>query len=424
MKCEERAAPPWSDLPQPIPWEETEWLQDNRELLSSDFLHTLEQVQAIHPGGELPDADVTWRMYRLAQLLVAQARESQHSGDLPVVLTTYQAALHVCDMLRPHGNSEDWYRANDRESLVLQSLLFWATADGQTGDQLQQAIEWSQSWLGREQEWITPLTADHQRQRQVLREILFSHSQSDLRPVDIERLHSWFSIVPGERQRWQRLLNVQEATFRAGVQLCIDDVRDQGDMRRVFRHGSWDDPSWLLSTPVDRRRLSTWNKLNAWTVSTPLIRDFLWGDWHPRDLLISNLLQENQRRATHLSLRLIHWRLQHGSYPTRGEWQQVTRDHNLPPDVLTGMPFKYLPKGLHNDNVRYLYVGSPLDGAYFDASGQPVLASPEALAEDFAEIYLRDSFLRVSASAAECRSAAWATDRGAEEPSSGGTEDN
>ena len=115
MKSRGIAAPPWSDLPRPILVTSRQpGCNDHQEELNDTFVRALEQVESIHTAGEAARPAKSRRQCSgLATLMVAQAREHQHSGNLAAAWQVTDTAMHVCDMLRPHGDSVDWCMAAD-----------------------------------------------------------------------------------------------------------------------------------------------------------------------------------------------------------------------------------------------------------------------------------------------------------------------
>jgi hypothetical protein len=202
-----------------------------------------------------------------------------------------------------------------------------------------------------------------------------------LSPKETDRLIIMLSLIPGEHQRWQRLLNVMEVSARDYMQRCISDVLRHRDVTRFFSVEDWEANYWsnVTQNRGDAKAPRAWQRLPDWKASTPLMRPFDLAGLQARYLLESNMLLENQRRATHLRLRLIAWRLQHGAYPTTSEWREVHGGQEPLLDVLSGKPFTYLPDGADVNAAKYFLAREPLGGFYADASRQPLLASPEAL---------------------------------------------
>ena len=374
MRLNSVAAPPWSELPSSIPAAETQWLDENRDALQQELLPAMDHAEDLFRVGGPLDRSTDIRMKWPVYLLVASARERQAAGDLATAQGDYRSAIRICDKLRSSGGPFDCLTARQAEYLILQNLLFWAAADGQTADQLTKAIEWSREWCAKEREWSTPLTLDFQLQRESIAQMFEADASETLQSGPTGKYLFWASILPGEGRRWQRLLNVMERASKDVMQAAIVDIQDQQPITWLFS----DDPQrgWRDVWP------SEWNQLEEWRNSTPLLRPFLDRTIPARDLLIGNVLLENTRRATHIQLQLIEWKLRHGAYPTSKEWEQALPSLHLPFDILTGRPFVYLPTGLNRDLVEYISVLEPLGSFYADASGVPVLVSPEALRVD------------------------------------------
>ena len=379
---------PWSSLPEPIPAAETQWLHAHQAMLSDALLEDLNQLRSIHLVTGMPGAADPWDFFAqlrsLAELYVVQAREDQQSGDLSAALARYQAAMRVCELIEQHAAykyPQLWFQSADMESDILQSLLFWAADAKQTDSQLQQAIDWSQSWLGKEQEWLPLMMSVIRERRRLFDESLSSdgwRTYRDHLPVTDFVGPFLSSRIPGERQRWQRLLNVLDQTCREDVQRCVSAVQSGQDVEWVM-WGPVQEDHWLRAAVVrggDRLAWNDWNTLDTWATSTPLIVPRI-STWPSASRMLIHCLQrENQRRATYVGLRLIQWRLQHGAYPTRSEWQELVRNLNVSHDAVSGRRFEYLPEGLHNEAVSYLAVPSPFAWLHCDASGQPALARP------------------------------------------------
>jgi hypothetical protein len=317
---------------------------------------------------------------------VAQARQRQFAGDLDGALTRYKSAMRACEILRPQGDSFAWWMANHGEFVILHNLLFWAADKNQTGAQLQQAIDWSRTWLGKEASWTTPVIADAQLQRDIIRDLPSPFGRSgDVLDVyilsyPIDPISIWAATIPGERPRWQRLSNLLEQANADVIEQYVRDVQRHQSIEQLFAGGDANHSSWF--DRGDRRRHDHWKQLEAWLSSTPLFPRFAGSMWSTREILVNQVLLENQRRATHLSLRLLQWRFEHGSYPTSLQQLQVEPDESLPPDVLTGRSFEYVPEGLETNAVRYFSPSGPLGPSWVDASGVPVVASPKAMLED------------------------------------------
>ena len=320
-------------------------------------------------------------MQRFAGLLVAQGRERQSTGDLTNALDSYRAAMHACETLRNGGDSFAWWMAWVGEQAILQRILFWAADQRQTSDDLKRAIDWSRTWFGKESSWTTPVVVDAQSRRDRIRDLpsmfLGSIVGSDVTTTSLttDQAMAWCAAVPGERQRWLRLVNVLEQARLDVVRQYIGDVRHDENILELFT-GDIASPTWFIRG--SRRRPDQWKQLDTWVSSTPLFRAFGDQTLHDRSLLETQVLLENRQRATHVALRMILWKHQHGSYPAALQDLQTDANDSLPRDILTGREFEYLPEGLTTDAARYFSYGA----SWVDASKAPILASPEALRED------------------------------------------
>ncbi len=383
IKAEDVTLPRWSDLPRRIPEWESQWLRENVELLDDSVLSRLQLIETLHGPGTRPhqDYEESVQMQWFVRLLVAQGRERQSNGDLPDAMESYRAAMHACETLRNGGDSFAWWMAQGGEEVILQNILFWAADKRQTIDDLQRAIDWSKGWLGKESSWTTPVVVDAQSQRDRIRELpsvfLESIAGSDATDTSLttDQAIAWCAAVPGERQRWLRLVNVLEQARLDVVRQYIGDVRHEENILELFTGGT-DSPTWFIRG--SRRRIDKWKQLDAWLSSTPLYPTFRGQTLHEHSLLDAQVFLENQRRATHVALRMILWRHQHGSYPATLQDLQTEGDDSLPHDILAGREFEYLPGGLTTEAARYF----SLDSSWVDASKVPILASPEVLRED------------------------------------------
>ena len=115
--------------------------------------------------------------------------------------------------------------------MVLENLLFWAAAKGQTSDQLQQAIDWSRDWLGREQEWTTPLMADVRFAAGRVPELPVVAQRTGRSPEDIDRLVTALLRHPGRASAVATALErAGKSSLDVACSRCIEDVKSTNGM--------------------------------------------------------------------------------------------------------------------------------------------------------------------------------------------------
>jgi len=85
--------------------------------------------------------EATWTIKLSGELVVANGRELESSGDLDGAWNRYQAALRFVSQMRPFQTNYQFHRVNEVEHLVLGQLSRWVGRKDQTIQRLRAAAD-------------------------------------------------------------------------------------------------------------------------------------------------------------------------------------------------------------------------------------------------------------------------------------------
>ncbi len=291
----------------------------------------------------------------LIPLILLSGRELESQGKLDEALDRYFAALRC----RVQLIDLDW-RTFANVPRVFRDFTLWAVQKGQTAARLKSAIDRLAKLRPGDLHFDDELKADYliatrQLQGTYLDGWLFhAHSYYHLATENL-----WITLMPWERIRAQRMLNLIVATGLERYRSIVETLEDQSDAAsgvvQYLAPYVLPDPTaydFLAVQYIFPEWLRTWH----WPADEALMQKVGWfnstlpqanGIGEHGEVIAKSLAWfEADRRATIIILALEAYRLEHGALPE--SLQQLARAYldKVPDDPYSGKPFVYFPKGI------------------------------------------------------------------------------
>ena len=307
------------------------WIDANQEVIAM----TLTVIRATECDGLEPPGRERLgpAAYKLAGLLLAEARWLEDEGDLDTGLQRCLETLKMSRHVRPRNR---FPREADRiESSVYNHLEHWAAKPGQTPERIRTAIQAVEAQIAQPPSQTDKIKADYLVARRIVEgdiDLLTNRGGNSSRQTTAIRSIVALQWIPWERARTIRLLN----RYTAHQLLSLEDVE------RAVADG--------LKLPMPhhlryRNRFPYGNsRLTGWNHGARLLERFHDLDWYWKARM--SVDAATQRRATCLLLALTAWKLEHGKLPDTLDDLVGPYLTKLPPDPHTGEPFRYFPQGI------------------------------------------------------------------------------
>ena len=307
------------------------WIDANQEVIATTMVLTrATECDDLEPPGRERLGEYG---YRLAGLLLGEARWLEDEGDLDAGLELCLATLRMSRHIRPRNRFPR--EADHIESSVYNHLEYWAAKPGQTPERIRTAIKAVERQISQPPSQSDKIKADYLVARRIVEgdiDLLTNRGGNSSRQTTAIRSIVALQWMPWERARTIRLLNqwtAQQLLSLENVERAVADgmqlpITNRFRYRNHLRYG--------------RSRLTGWNQTAA------ILERFHDLDWYWQARM--SVDAATQRRATCLLLALTAWKLEHGELPDTLDDLVGPYLTKLPPDPHTGEPFRYFPQGI------------------------------------------------------------------------------
>ncbi len=301
--------------------------------------------------------------YALGSLIETSARQLQAEGKLDLSLENYMAAMRMIRHARQSLTARTSYWTEFMEHRVLLDLCYWASAAGQDAERIQRAMKQLDELYA-----TMPMGESYLEWRHQMVGMLLDDRDDSMRDLDVN-LGYWASAEERRAVRWIRQILPWEIV-RAQRLLNHSTARDLLWLRTVQANLQQGIP--LASIPRDDQDQA---QLRRWASTSLLGRiedSYLPGS--SRDAVVAIA---THRRATQLTLALLAWKWEHGSFPdSLDQLVGVYIDH-VPIDPLDGKPFQFFARGL-DETIQWQSYGWPQLTFQLPA-GAPLLFAPREI---------------------------------------------
>jgi hypothetical protein len=305
--------PAWGPLP-PLTEEEKKCLTENTKAIQLAREASRRSRCEFNTPKITPDR---YHIYELGLLLFYHARQLEADGRPQAAWDDYLAALRTADHIGTGNNGTSFWDPLRLRGMVYQQLPFWATHEKTTVQDLRNAL----GELRR-----LPVTAaglgeavinDYWFNRALLRNSKDLFGPNDSREF---KFQLWSRLLPWERFRAERLLNIQ----------LHNDLSIVNDMESN------------MTANLPRQAL-----IHMPPISMPFPYNWFLGySWIEEDVYQNrwtNFLA--LYRATQIRLAMIAWKKERSKYPDKLEQVAEYFGGEIPRDPFSGMAFGYVPKG-------------------------------------------------------------------------------
>lgn len=306
------------------------WLDANQESIALMIEASKRPTCVINDPSAPSYQGMRNRISELDSLLIRSAQQLESAGKLEEAFDHYLAALRFINHQRQRGtiNVQTW--ANSDEQRLYLRLMRWAAKPGQTKEQLLAAI---QQLDKLNKNLPPPADAIKYRYFRLRRLIAGDPDAMDdfgFKEEKVFRINLWMTLMPWERHRELRLLNVNtDVNLRVTDDIESAISRNESISKRMLQSFY----STRTDTLYKRGKATSYLHRDLFYVSSY---------WFTTALVKS----ENHRRAARLLFALQAWNIEHGQLPkTLDELVGSYLDH-LPMDPYSGEPYRYFPEGV------------------------------------------------------------------------------
>lgn len=314
---------------------ESAWLKANQEAIAIMLRTSQRKDCDLFDGAADAHARSVWRAHDLGHLLNRSARQLQSKGKLDAAMERYLAALRVSVHLRRRTLWPD--SADSLESSVYEYLPRWAAEPGQTPERIHAVIRELEKLYGS----LPPRSDAIKSQYLLMRRVILADPDAlafiGMEQRDIFRTALWVRLLPWEKTRARRVLNVRTARDLSVWHPPSDPVAYGALVRYLHRPSFSQEPSYpfFLTGRISRHQ-----------------------EARSGDILARGLAEmETRRRAVRLLLALQAWRIEHGKLPetldelvgpylNRLPLDPYSAESSRPLDPYSAESFRYFPEGL------------------------------------------------------------------------------
>ncbi len=276
----------------------SDWLKQNQDALAqveAAFQQADQLAFPAYPGKHL-GFSFRSELHSLTHLLITQALRLQAEGELDAAWQHYRHALELAVQLRSVGGLSEWAGSSINERLVYDHLIWWAAADGQELEKIEDAIAYLNRLRIRYPDSVDAFLRQHGKKDRVIVEAPESLEQLEQLkwPIDeLQRIAFVYRLMPWERVRSRRALRFHEAGELASLI----------DYTTAIKNG------WPVESILQKQSRREVDPKSIRTVLTPqlLTAAYVYSQ-------IDATLR-NRHRAAIIQLALIGWKKKHGDYP-------------------------------------------------------------------------------------------------------------
>ena len=308
------------------------WIDENRAVIETAMkISRRPECDGLEPPGRerLGKAG-----YKLADLLLGEARLLEADRDLDAGLERCLAALRISCHIRPRNRFP--YEVDRIESSVYGHLRLWAAKPGQTPERLRKAIQAIEPLISQPPSRTDGIKAEHMLARQIVEgdtDLMGSKFNRHDGRTEAVRAVVAMQWMPWEKARALRLLNWSTSSQLKSLENVERAVAD--GIRRPISSHYYD---YRYRSFIENPRLTRLRR------TTMVLRRFHEPDWFwPARMCVDTA---TQRRATCLVLALTAWKLEHGQLPDTLDELVGSYLTKLRPDPHTGEPFRYFRQGI------------------------------------------------------------------------------
>jgi hypothetical protein len=128
------------------------------------------------------------------------ARWHSHNGRPEETAEAFRTALMLCQQKRRNGDTTNWLSAAELERTLLENIVLWSASGDASQQQMRELVAWLNDYWQADPSWSTFVKVEYLRALRLIR--AYPDSLTDQYRI---RLHPVQLLMPGERQRSQRI---------------------------------------------------------------------------------------------------------------------------------------------------------------------------------------------------------------------------